>query len=442
MIPAVRIASETDDVAVLEGLGIPFKGPAYFGGRDSYGTIATRDTKLALDLIPDGAKPLLFNHGFDPEIGMHRIGGWSVRKIDDEGVWVEAQLAKRDAYYGAIRKLVDAQGVGFSAGSAEHAVRYARDGRWIDYPVYELSLTPTESNPLAAVHAVRSADAFLRIVDAAVRGWLPEGTTQGDLDDGDFAWLASDKSLPDSQRRKLPYKVHGKVDPDGWKAAWTRVHQMDDADFAGGPSQQAVIKTLLADKPAGVQTNDDEGTRSAVRQGYSSSAAQASTGASILSQMLAVLACEADEPDQAAVINDAITAWSKWIDMERAEPADGDEGAVLAYMSAVREGKRNSAADMKQIQAAHDATHTTHAATMGLGATCSNDYSDDETPGSGETDDSDDGSDTAARSARSRPVFRIVPDAATASVSDAVRTSVTAEAERIAADRARQLITT
>ena len=87
------------------------------------------------------------------------------------------------------------------------------------------------------------------------RGWLPAGTTQGDLADGDFAWLsdaykAGKESATDG--RKLPYKIHGKVNEAGWRAAWTRVHQMSAGDFAGGPSQQAVMEKLMRDKPADV----------------------------------------------------------------------------------------------------------------------------------------------------------------------------------------------
>src|SRR5205085_8215577 len=128
--------------------------------------------------------------------------------------------------------------------------------------------TYLESNPLAQI-AVRSAAAdeqmLIRIVspDAAVRGWLPEGTTQGGLDDGDFAWIADDKSLPDSERRKLPYKIHGKVNEAGWKAAWSRANQ-EGTDFSGGPSRAAVLKKLKADKPADVELSDAS-ARSAFR---------------------------------------------------------------------------------------------------------------------------------------------------------------------------------
>ena len=89
-------------------------------------------------------------------------------------------------------------------------------------------------------------------------GWLPEGMTQGDLDDGDFAWL-SDKykagDEPPSTGRKLPYKIHGKVNVDGWKAAIQRASGAGDGtDFAGGPSKAEVIRKLCRDKPKDVES--------------------------------------------------------------------------------------------------------------------------------------------------------------------------------------------
>lgn len=92
------------------------------------------------------------------------------------------------------------------------------------------------------------------------KGWLPEGTTQGDLDDGDFAWLSDAYKRGDeskSKGRKLPYKIHGTVNEDGWKAAWSRAHSMDDDAFDGGPSRMTVLAKLKKDKPAGVEISDD-----------------------------------------------------------------------------------------------------------------------------------------------------------------------------------------
>lgn len=191
---AVRTVAEDDDVRTIEGLAFPFKG------RDTYGTFYSARTDFHWDLypdvVPDGTRtgeprfirPATFHHGFDPEIGLSRVGGWSPVRMDADGVWVQAQIDKRGIYYeNRLKPLLDGGHLGLSGGSAEHSVRIDnRSGEIRDWPVYELALTPTESNPLAQI-ATRAADtgASLKIVAAladrpidatiedkpATRGW-------------------------------------------------------------------------------------------------------------------------------------------------------------------------------------------------------------------------------------------------------------------------------
>jgi hypothetical protein len=181
---AVRTIFEDDNIRTIEGLGIPFGGP--FAGRDSYGTYASARTNFHWDLFPDIVpvtvraggedqvvgearfiRPVTFNHGFDPEIGLDRTGGWSPIRTDADGVWVQAQLDKRAKWYGRIGELLDKDGLGFSSGSAEHSVRFDdRSGEWLDWPAYELALTPTESNPYAVIAARTAAAAGALAPDA------------------------------------------------------------------------------------------------------------------------------------------------------------------------------------------------------------------------------------------------------------------------------------
>lgn len=353
---AVRTISETDDVHILEGLGIPFGGP--FDGRDSYGTFASARTDFHWDLFPDvvpgksGARsaeqgqpkfirPNTFHHGFDKTVGLSRIGGWSPTRTDDDGVWVQAQLDKHQAHYAKVRALLDKGALAFSVGSAEHSVRIdEKTGEWLDWPAYELALTPTESNPYAQI-ATRSAheSGLLRIA-------------------------AQDK-------------VEGEA--------------------------------AAADKPA-VRT-------------FSEAAQDAGSGAMILSQLYGLLADEADEPDQAPLIQSAIDSLEQWLTLESDEigtPEDTDESAAEsqalgAYMSAVRIGKRNSTTDAGRIQNMHDLSTE-------LGAACA--------------------SEPTARSAEEPPALRIVapetPDVDIEKVRDLIRS----EAVRTARDMVRELTDT
>jgi hypothetical protein len=127
--------------------------------------------------------------------------------------------------------------------------------------VKELSLVDRPSRPTARLSLLKMA-AGDSIDRELAKGWMPAGVTNANLDDGDFAWVSDAyKAGKESKTagRKLPYKIHGKVNLAGWKAAWTRAHQ-SGTDFSGGPSQQQVIDKLLKDKPGGVEVSDEAKT--------------------------------------------------------------------------------------------------------------------------------------------------------------------------------------
>jgi hypothetical protein len=101
-----------------------------------------------------------------------------------------------------------------------------------------------------------------------LEGWLPAGTSQNDLDDGDFAWLSNAYSgapkakktkMNKAANRKLPYKIHGKVNREGWKAAWIAAANQTarHPSFSGGPGQKAVLAKLRRDKPEGIEISKD-----------------------------------------------------------------------------------------------------------------------------------------------------------------------------------------
>ena len=187
---AIRTVSETADVRVIEGLAIPFGGP-YPGGSDDYGTRATRKTNFYWSLFPDRAptdgpevearftRPLTYSHGFDDAIGLVRIGGWSPVRQDKFGVWVQAQVSKREEWSAAVGQLLDQGALSFSSASVEHSARIARNGDWIDWPLFELALTPTPSNPWAELtaRAAQTNAALFRVTD---RGGKPSKGTPPD----------------------------------------------------------------------------------------------------------------------------------------------------------------------------------------------------------------------------------------------------------------------
>jgi hypothetical protein len=243
---AVRTVSETDDIRTIEGLAFPFKG------RDTYGTFFSARTDFHWDLYPDVSpaavravddakfiRPNTFHHGFDPDIGLARVGGWSPIRMDADGVWVRAQIDKRNTYYeNRLKPLLDAGALGLSGGSAEHSVRIDnRSGEVLDWPAYELALTPVEANPLAQI-ATRSADtgASLRIVAALADRPL----------DAVLEAPATSPATPPASRGPNALR-YSSAAWDASAAAWTLASLIDLLGEEAAESEQAgFLRTAIA----------------------------------------------------------------------------------------------------------------------------------------------------------------------------------------------------
>lgn len=115
--------------------------------------------------------PLLYGHGFDPELKRRRLGektpykGKAETALTDAGVWMQGQLDLRDEYEAAIYEMIEAGKMGTSSGSAGHLVEY-EDVEGSDvkhmtsWPLVEGSLTPTPAEPRNLV-SVRSVAGLL-----------------------------------------------------------------------------------------------------------------------------------------------------------------------------------------------------------------------------------------------------------------------------------------
>jgi len=147
---SLKFTTLKDGSLQVEGVGIPFGGPV--NGKDLHGQFFSNKTDFAWDLIPDGQRPLLYQHGLDSTMKTNVIGRWSVKKVDDAGVWVRAQLDARNEYIDEIKELLDSEALGLSSATMGHLVKVsAKTGEILRWPVVELSLTPNPANPSAYV---------------------------------------------------------------------------------------------------------------------------------------------------------------------------------------------------------------------------------------------------------------------------------------------------
>jgi len=118
-----------DKTADLEG--------DYFTASTDYGFPVSKGQRVPLNVY--------YHHGMDAAVGKKSIGTGFV-KMDDTGLWYEAQLDLADEYGSMIAKLCKQGKMGFSSGAAGHLVERKSMGgaaeitRW---PIAEASITPT-----------------------------------------------------------------------------------------------------------------------------------------------------------------------------------------------------------------------------------------------------------------------------------------------------------
>jgi len=114
------------------------------------------DAKTAFT-IPD-TLPLLYNHGMDSTL-KKRVIGKAKTKIDDVGVWADAQMDLRDEYEKAIYAMAEAGKLGYSSGALSHLVEREPAGKSAHIKTWfigEASLTPTPAEPRNTVVSLKS----------------------------------------------------------------------------------------------------------------------------------------------------------------------------------------------------------------------------------------------------------------------------------------------
>lgn len=122
---------------------------------DLEGEFFTKETDFG---DADGA-PVYYQHGMDYKLGKRRIGRAS-HKMDDFGIWAEAQLDMRDEYEKFLLDLADKGKLGWSSGTAGHLVEREPKGKatWIkSWPLgLDDTLTPTPAEPRNAAIPLKS----------------------------------------------------------------------------------------------------------------------------------------------------------------------------------------------------------------------------------------------------------------------------------------------
>lgn len=146
---AVKVLDEAQ--GLIGGFGIPFGGPV-LDGRDLEGEFFDKSTDFHFDWFPEEGRPVLYEHGTDPELRLEPVGRQVYKSVDDTlGVWVTAQLNMANRYAKAIMELAKKGVLGFSSGALAGYVRRVASGKITDWPWIEQTLTVRPANPYALI---------------------------------------------------------------------------------------------------------------------------------------------------------------------------------------------------------------------------------------------------------------------------------------------------
>jgi phage head maturation protease len=137
-------AVKSDRLGHVKGYLVRFGSPNavdlegdFFGPETDFGFPVKAGSRVPLNLY--------YHHGMDQKVGRKSIGTGYV-KMDETGLWYEAQIDLADEYGRMIAKLAKEGKMGFSSGAAGHLVERKSTGiasQIVRWPIAEASITPT-----------------------------------------------------------------------------------------------------------------------------------------------------------------------------------------------------------------------------------------------------------------------------------------------------------
>lgn len=127
--------------------------------RDLYRQWFTPDTRdLTAIFDATGKLPLLYDHAMNGSVKTAVVGVVDTLKMDDTGLWYEAELRRATDYDEAIRKLIRDGKLKTSSQTLASAMSVSKSGHIEQWVIAEISLTPTPAEPrMAAVEVLRAA---------------------------------------------------------------------------------------------------------------------------------------------------------------------------------------------------------------------------------------------------------------------------------------------
>jgi len=171
----------------------------YFTKSTDYGFPVSKGQRVPLNVY--------YHHGMDAAVGKKSIGTGFI-KMDDTGLWYEAQLDLADEYGSMIAKLCKQGKMGFSSGAAGHLVERKSMGgaaeitRW---PIAEASITPTPAEYRNSVKTLKEYYGMEPMMD---------------MDMEDMAMAPMPEQSPEEYAAEVFKEAEGELIHEGLEAYW------------------------------------------------------------------------------------------------------------------------------------------------------------------------------------------------------------------------------
>jgi HK97 family phage major capsid protein len=203
--------------------------------KDLQGEYFTSKTELGLDWYP--RRPVLYHHGLDSTLGPEMIGQIENLKMDEFGVWAEAQLDLRSRWVQKVMELVNRGVLNWSSGSLPHLVEVEQDGHIRRWPIIEGSTTPSPAEPRGTnIAPAKHYSEKTTVIQAFKSAGLD---VPGDLDMAD-----ADNSTP-------AYEIDGEqytVGDFDLPFAATHTHTQESEEMAENAVTVDIVKQLMKEQ--------------------------------------------------------------------------------------------------------------------------------------------------------------------------------------------------
>lgn len=235
----LKIISDNGSSFVVGGYGV------HFGDADLSGDRFTKSTDFWFDRITQNP-PVLYQHGQDSMLKRTPVGRVTSTRVDDIGVWIEAQITAAKQYGDMIRQLVAKGVLGWSSGSVPHLVQRVKSTtpgvtEITSWPIVEFSLTPTPAEPrtvgVKELKSLAAADPLLLpIAREAEQAQATKEAKAVELPDSAFAFI--EDGVLDAEKKTFTRNRHyphhdesGTVDLDAVATALTDAIKSDRPAF-------------------------------------------------------------------------------------------------------------------------------------------------------------------------------------------------------------------